>query len=37
VILAEAPSAVQLLGVAIVILGVAFATLKPRERAPAPA
>jgi drug/metabolite transporter (DMT)-like permease len=35
-ILAEAPSAVQLLGVAIVILGVAFATLKPRERAPAP-
>ena len=36
VILSEAPSAVQLLGVAIVILGVAFATLKPRERAPAP-
>ena len=36
VILAEAPSAVQLLGVAIVILGVAFATLKPREREPAP-
>ncbi len=36
-ILSEAPSAVQLLGVAIVILGVAFATLKPRERAPAPA
>ena len=35
-ILSEAPSAVQLLGVAIVILGVAFATLKPRERAPAP-
>ena len=36
VILSEAPSAVQLLGVAIVILGVAFATLKPREREPAP-
>jgi drug/metabolite transporter (DMT)-like permease len=36
VLLAEAPSAVQLLGVAIVVLGVAFATLKPRERAPAP-
>jgi drug/metabolite transporter (DMT)-like permease len=35
-LLAEAPSAVQLLGVAIVVLGVAFATLKPRERAPAP-
>ena len=35
-ILDEAPSAVQLLGVAIVILGVAFATLKPREREPAP-
>jgi drug/metabolite transporter (DMT)-like permease len=36
VLLAEAPSEVQLLGVAIVVLGVAFATLKPRERAPAP-
>ena len=36
-ILSEAPSAVQLLGVAIVILGVAFATLKPRAREPAPA
>jgi drug/metabolite transporter (DMT)-like permease len=35
-LLSEAPSAVQLLGVAIVILGVAVATLKPRERAPAP-
>ena len=36
VLLSEAPSGVQLLGVAIVVLGVAFATLKPRERAPAP-
>jgi drug/metabolite transporter (DMT)-like permease len=36
VLLSEAPSAVQLLGVAIVIAGVAVATLKPRERAPAP-
>src|SRR5215212_10231556 len=35
-ILSEAPSAVQLLGVAIVIAGVAVATLRPRERAPAP-
>ena len=36
VLLSEAPSAVQLLGVAIVIGGVAVATVKPRERAPAP-
>ena len=36
VLLSEAPSAVQLLGVAVVIAGVAFATVKPRERAPAP-
>jgi drug/metabolite transporter (DMT)-like permease len=36
VLLSEAPSAVQLLGVAIVIGGVAVATIKPRERAPAP-
>ena len=36
-LLSEAPSAVQLLGVAIVIAGVAVATLKPREREPAPA
>jgi drug/metabolite transporter (DMT)-like permease len=36
VLLSEAPSAVQLLGVAIVIAGVAVATLKPRERAPVP-
>jgi drug/metabolite transporter (DMT)-like permease len=36
VILSEAPSAIQLLGVAIVIAGVAAATLRPRERAPAP-
>jgi drug/metabolite transporter (DMT)-like permease len=35
-LLSEAPSAVQLVGVAIVIAGVAVATLKPRERAPAP-
>jgi drug/metabolite transporter (DMT)-like permease len=35
-ILSEAPSAIQLLGVAIVIAGVAAATLRPRERAPAP-
>ena len=35
-LLSEAPSAVQLLGVAIVIAGVAVATLKPREREPAP-
>jgi drug/metabolite transporter (DMT)-like permease len=31
----EAPSAVQLLGVAIVIAGVVVATVKPRERATA--
>ncbi|HEX5896661.1 MAG TPA: DMT family transporter [Thermoleophilaceae bacterium] len=37
VILSEAPSAVQLVGVAIVISGVAVATVKPREREPAPA
>ena len=37
VLLSEAPSAVQLAGVAIVVAGVAVATLKPRERAPAPA
>lgn len=37
VLLSEAPSAVQLTGVAIVIAGVAVATLRPGERAPAPA
>jgi drug/metabolite transporter (DMT)-like permease len=36
VLLSEAPSPVQLLGVAVVIAGVAVATLKPRQRAPAP-
>jgi drug/metabolite transporter (DMT)-like permease len=36
VLLSEAPSAVQLLGVAIVIAGVAVATVKPRQREPAP-
>ena len=36
VLLAEAPSAVQLVGVAVVIAGVAVATVRPRERAPAP-
>lgn len=36
VLLSEAPSAVQLLGVTIVVAGVAVATVKPRERAPAP-
>jgi drug/metabolite transporter (DMT)-like permease len=36
VLLSEAPSRVQLLGVAIVIAGVAVATVKPRGRAPAP-
>ena len=36
VLLSEAPSAVQLVGVAIVVAGVAVATVKPRERAPAP-
>jgi drug/metabolite transporter (DMT)-like permease len=35
-LLSEAPSAFQLLGVAIVLSGVAVATVKPRERAPAP-
>jgi drug/metabolite transporter (DMT)-like permease len=35
VLLSEAPSAVQLLGVAIVIAGVAVATVRPRERATA--
>jgi drug/metabolite transporter (DMT)-like permease len=37
VILSESPSGLQLLGVAIVIAGVAFATVRPRERARAPA
>jgi drug/metabolite transporter (DMT)-like permease len=32
VLLSEAPSAVQLVGVAIVIAGVAVATVRPRER-----
>ncbi len=36
VLLSEAPSAVQLVGVAVVIAGVAVATVRPRERAPAP-
>jgi len=36
VLLSEAPSAVQLAGVATVIAGVAIATVRPRERAPAP-
>ena len=35
VLLSEAPSAVQLLGVSIVIAGVAVATVRPRERATA--
>jgi len=35
-LLSEAPSAVQLSGVAIVLAGVAVATLKPRAREPAP-
>jgi drug/metabolite transporter (DMT)-like permease len=35
VLLSEAPSAVQLSGVAIVLAGVAFATLSPRAREPA--
>jgi drug/metabolite transporter (DMT)-like permease len=34
-LLSEAPSSVQLLGVAIVIAGVAVATVRPRERATA--
>jgi drug/metabolite transporter (DMT)-like permease len=32
VLLSEAPSAVQLSGVAIVLAGVAYATLRPRQR-----
>ena len=36
ILLSEAPSAVQLTGVAIVIASVAVATVRPRERAPAP-
>jgi len=36
VLLSEAPSAVQLVGVAVVIAGVAVATVRPQERAPAP-
>ena len=36
VLLSEAPSAVQLVGVAVVVAGVAVATVRPRERAPAP-
>jgi drug/metabolite transporter (DMT)-like permease len=36
-LLSEAPSSVQLVGVAVVIAGVAVATVKPREREPAPA
>jgi drug/metabolite transporter (DMT)-like permease len=35
VLLSESPSAVQLSGVAIVLAGVAFATLQPRARSPA--
>ena len=35
-IFAESPSPVQLLGVAVVVAGVAFATVKPREPSPAP-
>jgi drug/metabolite transporter (DMT)-like permease len=35
-LLSEAPSSVQVAGVAIVIAGVAVATVKPREREPAP-
>ncbi len=37
VLLSEAPSELQLAGVAIVLAGVAFATVKPRARAPAAA
>jgi drug/metabolite transporter (DMT)-like permease len=37
VLLSEAPSAIQLSGVAIVLAGVAFATLGRRSRVPAPA
>jgi drug/metabolite transporter (DMT)-like permease len=36
ILLSESPSPVQLLGVAVVIAGVAVATVRPRERAPAP-
>ena len=36
VLLSEAPSSVQLVGVAVVIVGVAGATVRPQERAPAP-
>ena len=36
ILLSESPSPVQLLGVAVVIVGVAGATVRPRERAPAP-
>jgi drug/metabolite transporter (DMT)-like permease len=36
ILLSEAPSAVQLAGVGVVIAGVAVATVRPRERAPAP-
>jgi drug/metabolite transporter (DMT)-like permease len=35
VLLSEKPSAVQLSGVAVVLAGVAFATVRPRERQPA--
>jgi drug/metabolite transporter (DMT)-like permease len=37
IIFSESPSPVQLLGVGIVIAGVAFATMRPRDREPAPA
>jgi len=36
VLLSEAPSAVQLAGVAVVLAGVAFATIRPRTPQPAP-
>ncbi len=36
ILLSEAPSTLQLTGVAIVIAGIAVATVRPRERAPAP-
>ena len=36
ILLSESPSPVQLLGVAVVVAGVAGATVRPRERAPAP-
>jgi drug/metabolite transporter (DMT)-like permease len=36
VLLSETPSAVQLVGVAVVIAGVAVATIRPREPAPTP-